>query len=354
MSFVAKAIMRAALAGIAGIMLATSAQAQDISGAGATFPYPVYARWALAYQQETGTKINYQAIGSGGGIRQIKERTVTFGASDSPLKPEDLAKAGLVQFPLIMGGVVPVVNVAGIKPGQLHLDGPTLARIYLGEIENWDDPAIKALNPDLPLPKLAIAPIYRSDGSGTNFLFTNYLSKVSRSFLDQVGSNTSVQWPAGLGARGNEGVAAMTTRTRGAIGYVESAYAKQNEMPHVILKNADGHWVEPETEAFQAAAASADWGNAPGYYIILTNQAGERSWPITGASFILMHREPRDPAAAASALKFFDWAYKNGAPMAEQLDYVPMPPNVVELVEQTWSKDFTKVDGEALWSGSSQ
>jgi phosphate transport system substrate-binding protein len=338
MSFVAKGIMRAALAGIAGIMLATSAQAQDISGAGATFPYPVYARWALAYQQETGTKINYQAIGSGGGIRQIKERTVTFGASDSPLKPDDLAKAGLVQFPLIMGGVVPVVNIAGIKPGQLHLDGPT----------------IKALNPDLPLPKLAIAPIYRSDGSGTNFLFTNYLSKVSQSFLDQVGSNTSVQWPAGLGARGNEGVAAMTTRTRGAIGYVESAYAKQNKMPHVILKNADGKWVEPETEAFQAAAASADWGNAPGYYIILTNQAGAGSWPITGASFILMHREPRDPAAAASALKFFDWAYKNGAPMAEQLDYVPMPPNVVELVEQTWSKDFAKVDGEALWSGSSQ
>jgi phosphate transport system substrate-binding protein len=359
MSFITRTVIRGALsglacAGLACIVLASSVQAQNISGAGATFPYPVYARWALAYQQETGISINYQAIGSGGGIRQIKERTVTFGATDSPLKPPDLEKAGLVQFPMIMGGVVPVVNVAGIKPGELRLDGPTIARIYLGEIEYWNDPAIQALNPDLQLPRLAIAPVYRSDGSGTNFLFTNYLSKVSQSFLDTVGSNTSVQWPAGIGARGNEGVAAMATRTRGAIGYVESAYAKQNKMTHAILKNADGQWVEPVSESFQAAAAAADWGKAPGYYIILTNQPGAGSWPITGASFILMHREPRDPAASASALKFFDWAYKNGAHMAEQLDYVPMPKNVVELVEQTWAKEFVRVDGEALWSGNRQ
>jgi phosphate transport system substrate-binding protein len=335
-------------------VLASSVQAQNISGAGATFPYPVYARWALAYQQETGISINYQAIGSGGGIRQIKERTVTFGATDSPLKPEDREKAGLVQFPMIMGGVVPVVNVAGIKPGQLHLDGPTLARIYLGEIEYWNDQAIKALNPDLQLPELAIAPIYRSDGSGTNFLFTNYLSKVSPGFLEQVGSSTSVQWPAGIGARGNEGVAALATRTRGAIGYVESAYAKQNKMTYAILQNADGKWVQPTSEAVQAAASAADWSKAPGYYVILTNQAGAGSWPITGASFILMHREPRDPAASSSALKFFDWAYKNGAHMAKELDYVPMPQNVVELVEQTWAKEFVQADGEALWSGNRQ
>ena len=229
-------------------------------------------RWPIS--RKPASSINYQAIGSGGGIRQIKERTVTFGASDSPLKPEDLEKAGLVQFPMIMGGVVPVVNVAGIKPGQLHWTVRRWRASILGEIEYWDDQAIKALNPDLQLPELAIAPIYRSDGSGTNFLFTNYLSKVSPSFLEQVGSNTSVQWPAGIGARGNEGVAAMATRTRGAIGYVESAYAKQNKMTHVILKNADGQWVEPVSEAFQAAAAAADWSKAPGYYIILTNQAG--------------------------------------------------------------------------------
>jgi len=354
MSIITRAVISSALAGLAAVVLASSAQAQNISGAGATFPYPVYSRWAQAYQQETGISINYQAIGSGGGIRQIKENTITFGATDSPLKPEDLEKAGLVQFPLIMGGVVPVVNVKGIQPGQLHLDGPTLARIYLGEIEYWDDEAIKALNLDLTLPNLAIAPIYRSDGSGTNFLFTNYLSKVSDSFREKVGSSTSVQWPAGIGGRGNEGVAAMASRTRGAIGYVESAYAKQNKMTYAILKNADGQWVDPTSEAFQAAASVADWSKAPGYYVILTNQPGAQSWPITGASFILMHRAPRDPAASSSALKFFDWAYKNGARMAVQLDYVPMPQNVVKLVEQTWATGFTQVDGEALWSGNKQ
>ncbi|EWY38860.1 phosphate ABC transporter substrate-binding protein [Skermanella stibiiresistens SB22] len=356
MTIFAKTVARGAIPGLAGAVLGSMAfvfpaQAIDISGAGATFPYPVYARWAQAYQQETGTSVNYQAIGSGGGIRQIKERTVTFGASDSPLKPEDLEKAGLVQFPMLMGGVVPIINVKGVKPGQLKLDGATLAKIYLGTIETWDDPAIKALNPGLELPDLAIAPIYRADGSGTNFLFTNYLSEVSPEFKEQVGSNTSVQWPAGIGARGNEGVAAMAGRTRGAIGYVEFAYAKQNKMTDAVLKSRDGEWVAPASEAFQAAAAGADWTRNPGFYVILTNQPGPGSWPITGASFILMPREPKDAEASRSALRFFDWAYANGDKMAEDLGYVPMPDTVVKQVEQTWASGFANVNGEALWNG---
>jgi phosphate transport system substrate-binding protein len=354
MNIASKPLIRSAVLGIVGALFCTSAYAQNISGAGATFPYPAYSRWAQAYQQETGTNINYQAIGSGGGIRQIKERTVTFGASDSPLKPEELQEAGLVQFPMIMGGVVPVVNLDGVEPGKLRLDGETLAQIYLGEIDSWDDDAIKALNPDLKLPDTAIAPVYRSDGSGTNFLFTNYLTQVSADFKSQVGSSTSVQWPAGIGARGNEGVAAMTGQTKGAIGYVEYAYAKQNNMNHVLMKNKDGQWVEPKSETFQAAAASADWSGSPGYYVILTNQPGAQSWPITGASFILMHRQPQDPAAARSALQFFDWAYKNGADMADELDYVPMPQKVVDLVEQTWTKDFAPAGGQPLWTGGKQ
>ncbi|UEM23405.1 phosphate ABC transporter substrate-binding protein PstS [Skermanella mucosa] len=354
MTIISKTVIRSAIAGLAGIVLGSSAYAQNISGAGATFPYPVYARWAQAYQQETGTNINYQSIGSGGGIRQIKEKTVTFGASDSPLKPEELEQAGLVQFPMIMGGVVPVVNVPGIQPGQLRLDGPTLANIYLGEITSWDDDAIKALNPDLQLPDLAIAPVYRSDGSGTNFLFTNYLSQVSEDFKEQVGSNTSVQWPTGLGARGNEGVAAQTSQIQGAVGYVEYAYAKQNQMTNAVMKNKDGQWVEPNSETFQAAAASADWSANPGYYVILTDQPGAKSWPITGASFILMHRQPQDPAASQSALRFFHWAYMNGDQMADELDYVPMPDKVVDQVEQTWTTGFAEVNGEAMWTGGQQ
>jgi phosphate transport system substrate-binding protein len=349
-----KTLIRGTLMGVLGALLCTSVSAQNISGAGATFPYPVYSRWAQGYQQETGTNINYQAIGSGGGIRQIKERTVTFGASDSPLQPEELEQAGLVQFPMVMGGVVPVVNVPGIQPGQLRLDGPTLANIYLGEIDSWDDDAIKALNPDLQLPDLPIAPVYRSDGSGTNFLFTHYLTLVSDDFKNEVGSNTSVQWPAGLGARSNEGVAAQTTQVRGAIGYVEYAYAKQNRMTNAVMKNQAGQWVEPKSETFQAAAASADWSANPGYYVILTNQPGAQSWPITGASFILMHRQPQDPAAAQSALKFFHWAYTNGDKMADELDYVPMPDEVVSQVEQTWTKQFAQVNGQPLWTGGKQ
>jgi phosphate transport system substrate-binding protein len=325
-----------------------AAQATEISGAGATFPYPIYAKWAEAYKAKTGIGLNYQSIGSGGGIKQIQAATVTFGASDVPMQLKDLDAAGLVQWPMIIGGVVPVVNVAGVKPGDLALDGPTVALIFLGEIKNWNDARIKALNPKVSLPNQAIAPVYRSDGSGTNFIFTDYLSKVSAEFKTKVGANASVEWPSGIGAKGNEGVANMTTQTSGAIGYVEYAYAKQNKMTYVKLKNADGAIVSPEAKAFQAAAANADWAAAPGYYLILTNQAGAQSWPITGASFIIMYKNSKDGAVALEALKFFDWAYKSGADMAAQLDYVPMPDKVVKLAEKTWATSIS-ADGKPLW-----
>jgi phosphate transport system substrate-binding protein len=330
--------------------LSAAASAADISGAGATFPYPIYAKWAEAYKAKTGIGLNYQSIGSGGGIKQIKAATVTFGASDKPLEPKDLADSGLVQFPMIIGGVVPVANIPGIKPGELMLDGPTLAGIYLGEIANWNDPRIKALNPKAKLPDLAIAPVYRSDGSGTNFLFTNYLSTVSPTFKSKIGAATSVEWPVGIGAKGNEGVANMATQTTGAIGYVEYAYAKQNAMTYLKLKNRDGKVVAPEAGAFQAAAANADWAKAEAYYLVLTDQPGAKSWPITGASFIIMYKAPKDAAAAAEALKFFAWSYKNGAEMANSLDYVPLPANVVKLVEQTWKSSITS-NGKPVWSG---
>src|SRR5690349_6610107 len=314
----------------------TNAQAGDISGAGATFPYPIYSKWADAYKTQTGTGLNYQSIGSGGGIKQIKAKTVTFGASDMPLKPEDLEQSGLVQFPMIIGGVVPVVNVPGVGAGQLTLDGPTVASIYMGEITTWNDPKIAKLNPKLKLPKTAIAPIYRSDGSGTNFLFTDYLSKSSPKFKDSIGANSSVQWPVGIGAKGNEGVANMTTQTEGAIGYVEYAYAKQNNMAYAQLVNKAGKAVSPSAESFQAAAANADWAHAPGYYLILTDQAGGASWPITGASFILVYASPPNAAETTEALKFFDWAYKNGSKMAAELDYVPLPESLIKQVRATW------------------
>ena len=337
------------LINLAALSLVTlAAHAADISGAGATFPYPIYAKWAEAYKAATGVGLNYQSIGSGGGIKQIKAGTVTFGASDKPLEPAELKESGLVQFPMVIGGVVPVVNVTGVLAGALTLDGPTLASIYLGEIKNWSDPKIKQLNPKLALPNQAIAPIYRSDGSGTNFLFTDYLSKVSAAFKSKVGSNTSVEWPLGIGAKGNEGVANMTAQTGGAIGYVEYAYAKQNKMSYALMKNHDGKIVTPEIKSFQAAAANADWSKAEGYYLILTDQPGEASWPITGASFILMHRDNDDAAAAQIALKFFAWAYSKGSATAEQLDYVPLPEKVVTLVEDTW-KGSIKSKGAALW-----
>jgi len=328
------------LAAAAALTCSAFAQAADISGAGATFPYPIYAKWADEYKKQTGVGLNYQSIGSGGGIKQIKAKTVTFGASDMPLKPDELEQAGLVQFPMIIGGVVPVVNVPGVAAGQLTIDGPTLASIYLGEITKWNDPKIAKLNPKVKLPATAIAPVYRSDGSGTNFLFSDYLSKASAKFKDSIGAATSVQWPVGIGAKGNEGVANMTTQTQGAVGYVEYAYAKQNKMAYVLMVNQAGKTVQPKAEAFQAAAASADWEHAQGYYLILTDQAGAGSWPITGASFILMYREPVDVAAAGEALKFFDWAYKNGAPMAAELDYVPLPATLIKQVRVTWQKSI--------------
>ena len=322
----------------------------DISGAGATFPYPIYAKWADAYKKLTAVGLNYQSIGSGGGIKQIKAKTVTFGASDMPLKPEDLRAAGLLQFPMIIGGVVPVVNIKGVGPGQLQLDGATIAAIYLGDIAKWDDPAIKKLNPKLALPSTAIAPVYRSDGSGTNFIFTHYLSSVDPDFKAKIGENTSVEFPGGLGGKGNEGVAALTTRTDGAIGYVEYAYALQNKMTFAQLKNHDGAFVAPEAKTFQAAAANADWSKAPGFYLLLTDQPGEDSWPITGATFILMHHQQDKPQIAREVLSFFDWAYRNGGQLAESLDYVPMPANVVGAVEQSW-KTIVGPEGKAVWEG---
>src|ERR1700719_3252003 len=329
--------------------LSFAAAAADISGAGATFPYPIYAKWADAYKKLTGVGLNYQSIGSGGGIKQIKAKTVTFGASDMPLKPDDLKTSGLLQFPMIIGGVVPVVNIQGIQDGQLHLDGATVASIYLGDITQWNDPKIKSLNPKLTLPNTAIAPVYRSDGSGTNFLFSDYLSKASPKFLSSIGANTSVQWPTGIGAKGNEGVANMTTQTDGAIGYVEYAYAKQNKMAYPLLTNKAGAVVAPSADSFQAAASDADWVPADSYYLILTDQAGAKSWPITGASFILVYKQPDDPAPVLEALKFFSWAYKDGATMAAELDYVPLPAALIAQVKKTWATEITS-GGKPVWS----
>jgi phosphate transport system substrate-binding protein len=344
-----KIVERLLLVGIAA-SLSMAASATDISGAGATFPYPIYAKWADAYKKLTGVGLNYQSIGSGGGIKQIKAKTVTFGASDMPLKPEDLKAAGLIQFPMIIGGVVPVVNVKGVGPGQLHLDGATIAAIYLGDITQWNDAAIRKLNPKLTLPNTAIAPVYRSDGSGTNFLFSDYLSKSSAKFQSSIGANTSVQWPSGIGAKGNEGVANMTTQTDGAIGYVEYAYAKQNKMAYALMTNKAGNAVAPNAESFQAAAATADWAGADSYDLILTNQGGAKSWPITGASFILVYKQPSDAAAVDAALKFFAWAYKDGAPMAAELDYVPLPASLIAQVKKTWMTQITAA-GRPVWSG---
>jgi phosphate transport system substrate-binding protein len=335
---------------VCGMALTAAAMAANISGAGATFPYPIYAKWAEAYKQKTDIGLNYQSIGSGGGIKQIKAATVTFGASDAPMKHEELKQAGLMQWPMIVGGVVPVVNVTGIKPGDLVLDGPTLASIYMGEISKWDDARIKVLNPKLKLPSTAIAPVYRSDGSGTNFLFTTYLSDVSPTFKSKVGADKSVEWPVGIGAKGNEGVASMATQTSGAIGYVEYAYAKQNKMAYVLMKNKDGKLVAPEASAFQAAAGNADWAKADSFYLVLTNQPGAKSWPITGASFIIMYKNAKNGADSLAALKFFDWAYKDGGAMADSLDYVAIPANVAKLVEATWASSIMS-DGKPVWSG---
>jgi phosphate transport system substrate-binding protein len=344
------AIRTAILAATAATAIALGAQAAEISGAGATFPYPIYAKWAEAYAAKTGLKMNYQSIGSGGGIAQIKAGTVDFGASDMPLKPEELDKAGLTQFPPVIGGEVMVVNLPGIQAGQITLDGPTIANIYLGKITKWNDPAIAKLNPGLKLPDTAIAVVHRSDGSGTTFIFTNYLSKVSPEWKDKVGEGTSVEWPAGIGGKGNEGVAALTARTSGAIGYVEYAYALQNKLVHTKLVNHDGATLEPGGKVFQAAAANADWKNAHGFYLILTDLPGKESWPITGATFILMHKKQDHPERAKEVLNFFDWAYKNGGQLAELLDYIPMPANAVTTFEDSW-KQIVGPDGKPVWNG---
>lgn len=337
---------------IAGVVLAGETHAADISGAGATFPYPIYAKWADAYKKETGVGLNYQSIGSGGGIKQITARTVTFGASDMPLKPDQLDKAGLIQFPTVMGGIVPVVNIDGIASNELTIDGPTLARIFLGEIKTWDDAAIKKLNPKAKLPSQAIALVHRSDGSGTTFIFTNYLSKVSADWKSKVGNNTSVEWPGGIGAKGNEGVANNVMQTKGSIGYVETAYAKQNKLATMKMVNKDGKAVVADGAAIQAAAGSADWAKASGYYMILTDEAGAGAWPIAGATFILLPKQPHDAAAAAGALKFFAWAYKNGDKAASELDYVPMPASVKKLIEKTWANEVKDANGKSLFSGT--
>ncbi|MGZ8400793.1 MAG: phosphate ABC transporter substrate-binding protein PstS [Methyloceanibacter sp.] len=335
-----------------GASLAGSALAADISGAGATFPYPIYGKWADTYKKETNIGLNYQSIGSGGGIKQIKQKTVTFGASDMPLTPKDLQESGLIQFPTVIGGDVPAVNLDGFKPGDLKLDGKTLADIFLGKITKWNDAAIQKLNPNAKLPAQAIVVVHRSDGSGTTFIFTDYLSKVSPEWKDKVGTNTSVEWPVGIGAKGNEGVANNVMQTKGSIGYVEYAYAKQNKLLIADLINKDGKHVAPSAESFQAAAANADWAKAEGFYVILTNEAGANSWPIAGATFILMHKQPQDTAAAGEALKFFDWAYRKGGKMAEDLDYVPMPANVVTLIRKTWSEQIKGADGKPVFAST--
>ncbi len=344
-----RTLIGAAMFSLALCGLASAGDVSAISGAGATFPYPVYAKWAEAYNNKTGIKMNYQSIGSGGGIKQIKARTVDFGASDAPLKPEDLDAAGLMQFPMVMGGVVPVVNVPGIEPGELKLSGALLADIYMGKVTKWDDARVKALNPGLSLPASTITVVHRSDGSGTTWIFTNYLSKVSKAWTAQVGNDKAVAWPAGVGGKGNEGVASYVRRIKGSIGYVEYAYALQNKMAYAKLENKSGHFVDPTSDTFQAAAANADWHNAPGFYMVLTDQPGDDSWPITGATFILMYKRQEKPGTGKAALKFFDWAYHNGGEMAASLDYVPMPPSVVSLVEQTWKTDIKDAAGNAIW-----
>ena len=338
------------LSGVAAsAILATAAVAADITGAGATFPYPIYAKWAEAYRKATGTGLNYQSIGSGGGIKQIRSKTVDFGASDMPLKAEELAKDGMIQFPAIMGGVVPVANVDGIAPGELKLTGQVLADIYLGKVKKWNDPAITALNPSAKLPDTDITVVHRADGSGTTFIFTNYLSKVSPDWKAKVGESTSVSWPTGIGGKGNEGVAAQVQRLRGSIGYVEYAYAKQNKMTHMQMKNRNGNFVQPSEKTFQAAAAGADWKNAPGFYEILTDEPGADSWPITGASFILIHKAHADPKRALEVLRFFDWSFKNGDKMASELDYVAIPDSVVALIESAWKANLKDQGGAAIW-----
>ena len=339
-----------AAAGMIAAAAFVPANAADISGAGATFPYPIYAKWADAYKKQTGNGLNYQSIGSGGGIKQIKAKTVTFGASDAPLKGEDLDKTGLAQFPMVMGGIVPVVNLDGVKPGELVIDGPTLAKIFMGDVKKWNDAALKKLNPSAKLPDQAIAIVHRSDGSGTTFNFTTYLSDVSAEWKSKVGTATAVQWPAGIGAKGNEGVANNVANTKGSVGYVEYAYALQNKLTYTKMVNKSGKTVAPTSESFQAAAANADWNSKPGYGVILANQPGDQSWPMTAATWILVYKKPVNAVATGEALKFFAWAYKHGDKMAAALDYVPMPDKVVKDVEQYWMREIKDANGKPVYA----
>ncbi|HTO60125.1 MAG TPA: phosphate ABC transporter substrate-binding protein PstS [Bradyrhizobium sp.] len=334
MNFV-KAIVAAGL-----VAAATSAHAADITGAGSSFIFPVLSKWADAYKKDTGGVVNYQSIGSGAGIKQVQAKTVTFGATDAPLKAEQLEKDGLAQWPMIMGAIVPVVNIDGVKPGDIMLDGQTLADIFQAKITKWDDPAIKKLNPKLNLPSAAISVVHRSDASGTTFNFTDYLAKVSADWKSKIGSGTTVEWPAGVGAKGNEGVSANVGQSKNSIGYVEYAYAKQNKLTYTGLVNKAGKPVQPTNEGFQAAASNADWAHAPGYYLILTDQPGDKSWPIVASTFILLHKDTTDKAAAQDALKFFKYSFEKGAKMAEELDYIPMPDAVIKQIEKTWSDEI--------------
>jgi phosphate transport system substrate-binding protein len=332
----------------AGLAFSVAAHAVDITGAGATFPYPIYAKWAEAYNAKTGVKLNYQSIGSGGGIKQIQNKTVTFGASDKPLTPAELDKDGLMQFPTVVGGVVPVVNIEGISSGKLKLSGEVLADIFLKKITKWNDPAIAKLNAGLALPDANITVVHRSDGSGTTFVFANYLTKVSAEWKTKVGADTAISWPVGVGGKGNEGVASYVQRIKGAIGYVEYAYAKQNGLNYAVMQNKEGEFVKPGLASFQAAAKYAEWDKAPGFYEIITNEPGKESWPIASATFILMHKLQDKPAEAKEALKFFSYAYAEGDKMAESLDYVPLPDSVIKLIQASWKSNMKGKDGSAI------
>jgi phosphate transport system substrate-binding protein len=345
-------LSRAVLSAAFGLAIMSQAQAVDISGAGATFPNPIYAKWAEAYKAKTGVGLNYQSIGSGGGIKQIQAKTVDFGASDVPQTPEWLETNGMIQFPMIGGGIVPVINVEGVKPGELKLTGKVIADIYLGKITKWNDAAIAGLNSGVKLPDLAIAPVYRSDGSGTTYNFADYLAKQSPEWKDKVGVNTALEWPTGLGGKGNEGVAALAARTTGAIGYVEYAYAKQNKLTYTLVQNKEGQYPQPSLESFQAAGSSADWAHAPGFRMIVSDAPGKDSWPIAATSFILIYKTQEKPETAKAVLGFFDWAYKNGQDAAKALDYVPIAPNVVSLVETSWRDQLKGADGSKIWTGN--
>ena len=344
-----KQLFASMLIGSAAILTSTATLAADMTGAGATFPYPIYAKWAEMYKKNTGNGLNYQSVGSGAGIKQIKAKTVDFGASDMPLPAAELDADGLVQFPAIMGGVVTVVNLEGIAPGAMKLTGQVVGDIFLGKITKWYDPAIAALNPGMKLPADDITVVHRADSSGTSFLFTDFLSKTNPEFKTKIGSGTAVKWALGLGGKGNDGVAANVQRIKGSIGYVEWAYAKKNKMSHTQLKNKDGVFLQPDDDNFKAAAASAEWTKTPGFAVVLTDAAGKQSWPITGVSYILMHKSQADAAKGKEVLKFFDWAYKNGGAAAAELDYVPMPASVTKLVEDSWKANLKDASGKAIW-----